>query len=135
MVSLAKVARELLCRTSWTNCSPSETLEYFFFSRTFLPQDLGLGLLYWAVSRQRQRNDCCTGQSPGNEVIVLVVSLQARGEGVAKSKPCSLRGGWGSARAVGSRGMWARNSLGGGRKPSTLLWDDVSSHNKLAWHE
>ena len=28
--------------------------------------------------------------------------------------------------------MWARNSLHGGRKPSTLSWDDVSSHNKLA---
>ncbi len=28
----------------------------FFFSRTFLPQDLGLGLLYWAVSRQRQQS-------------------------------------------------------------------------------
>ena len=27
--------------------------------------------------------------------------------------------------AVGSRGMWARNSLGGGKKPSTLLWDDA----------
>ena len=53
----------------------------FFFLRTFLPQDLGLGLLYWAVSRQRQRNDCCTGQSPGNEVTVLLVSLQASGGG------------------------------------------------------
>ena len=66
-------------------------------------------------------------------MTVLLVSPQARGGGVAKSKPCSLRGGlgfgWG---AVGSRGMWARNSLRGGRKPSTLLWDDVSSHNKLA---
>ena len=70
---------------------------FFFFLRTFLPLDLGLGLLYWAVSRQKQRNDCCTGQPPGNEVTVLLVSRQARGGEVAKSKPCSLRGGWGSA--------------------------------------
>ena len=28
--------------------------------------------------------------------------------------------------------MWGRNSLHAGRKPSTLLWDEVSSHNKLA---
>ena len=28
--------------------------------------------------------------------------------------------------------MWERNSLHGGRKPSTLLWDEMSSHNKLA---
>ena len=34
-------------------------------------------------------------------MIVLVLSLQARGEGVAKSKPCSLRGGWGSAGGSG----------------------------------
>ena len=33
---------------------------------------------------------------------------------------------------MGSRGTWAGYSLRGGRKPSTLLWDDVSSHNKLA---
>ena len=59
-------------------------------------------LLYWAVSRQRQRNDCCTDQSPGTEVTVLLVSLQAREWEVAKSKPCSLRGGWGSA---GGRGL------------------------------
>ena len=29
-----------------------------------------------------------------------------------------------------SRGMWARNSLRGGRKPSTLLSEDVSFHSK-----
>ena len=30
-------------------------------------------------------------------MTVLLVSLQASGGGVAKSKPCSLRGGWVSA--------------------------------------
>ena len=55
---------------------------------------------YGAVSRQGQRNDCCTGQSPGNEMTVLLVSRQARGGGGAKSKPCSLRG-WGSAGGSG----------------------------------
>ncbi len=65
------------------------SLIFYFFVRVFLPQDLGLGLLYWAVSRQRQRNDCCTGQPPGNEMTVLLVSLQAKGGGVAKSKPCA----------------------------------------------
>lgn len=34
--------------------------------------------------------------------------------------------------AAGSRGMWAKNSLGGSKKPRTWLWVDVSSHNKLA---
>ena len=71
--------------------------------------------------------DCCTGQSPGNEITVLQ-NLQAKG-GVAKSKPCSSRRGWGSARGgAGSRGMWAKSFLRGG-KPSMLLWDDVSLHN------
>ena len=37
----------------------------FFFPRSFFLQSLGFGLLYWSVSRQR--NDCFTGQSPGNE--------------------------------------------------------------------
>ena len=45
--------------------------------------------------------DCCTGQSPGNEMTVLLVSLQATRGGVAKSKPCSLRGGWGLAGRTG----------------------------------
>ena len=36
----------------------------FLRSIFFFLQGLGFGLLYWAVSRQR--NDCCTGQSPGN---------------------------------------------------------------------
>ena len=67
----------------------------FFCSRTFLPQDLGLGLLYWAVSRQRQRNDCCTGQSPGNEVTVLLVSLQARGGGVGQIQAMLFKRGLG----------------------------------------
>ena len=40
-----------------------ERYDVFFPFETFLPQDLGLGLLYWAISRQR--NDCVTGQSPG----------------------------------------------------------------------
>ena len=43
-----------------------------------------------------------------------------------------LRGGWGSAGAAGSRGMWARNSLRGGRTPSTLLWEEVCWHKKLS---
>ena len=34
--------------------------------------------------------------------------------------------------ACANRGMRARKSLRGGRKPSTLLWEDVSLHNKLA---
>ena len=46
---------------------------------------------------------------------------------MAKSKPCSLRGGLGSAGVSG-----LTFSLRGGRKPSTLLWEEVSSHNKLA---
>ena len=45
--------------------------------------------------------DCCTGQSPGNEMTVLLGSLQATKGGVAKSKPCCLRGGWGSAGGSG----------------------------------
>ena len=45
--------------------------------------------------------DCCTGQSPGNEMTVLLVSLQATRGGVAKSKPCSLRRGWGLAGGSG----------------------------------
>ena len=53
----------------------------FFFFLTFLLQELGLGLLYWAVSRQRQRKDCSIGRSPGNEMTVLLVSPQARGRG------------------------------------------------------
>ena len=60
-------------------------------------------------------------------MTVLLVSLQAKGEGVPKSKPCSLREGWGS---VGSRGMWANNSLRGGGKPF-FFPRDLSSHNKL----
>ena len=63
------------------------TKRCIFFSRSFFLQSLGFGLLYWSVSRQR--NDCFTGQSPGDE------------GGVAKSKPCSLRGGWGSAGSSG----------------------------------
>ena len=43
---------------------PVTWFDVFFFPRTFLLQELGLGLLYWAVSRQRQRKDCFTGQSP-----------------------------------------------------------------------
>ena len=35
------------------------------FPRSFFLQSLGFGLLYWSVSRQR--NDCSTGPSPGNE--------------------------------------------------------------------
>ena len=34
-------------------------------------------------------------------MTVLLVSLQARAGGVAKSKPCFLRGGWGSAGGSG----------------------------------
>ena len=34
-------------------------------------------------------------------MTVLLGSLQARGGGVAKSKPGSLRGGWGSAGGSG----------------------------------
>ena len=34
-------------------------------------------------------------------MTALLVSLQARGRGVAKSKPCSLRWGWGSAGGGG----------------------------------
>ena len=46
-------------------------------------------------------------------MTVLLVTLQpAKGE-VAKSKPCSLKVGSGSAGAAGSRGMWARDSLRG----------------------
>ena len=44
---------------------------------------------------------------------------------MAKSKPSSLRGGCGSAEGSGL--TW---HVGGG-KPSTLLCEDVSSHNKL----
>jgi len=39
-----------------------------FFPRTLFLQGFSVGLLHWAVSRQR--NDCCTGQPPGNEMIV-----------------------------------------------------------------
>ena len=66
-----------------------------------------------ANERNEPRNDCCTGQSPGNEITVLL-NPQAKG-GVAKSKPCSSRRGWGSARGgAGSRGMWAKSLLRGG---------------------
>ena len=41
--------------------------------------------------------DCCTGQSPGIEMIVLLVSLQATKEGRPNPSQCFLRGGWGSA--------------------------------------
>ena len=59
--------------------------------------------------------DCCTGQSPGNEMTVLLVSLQATRGGVAKSKPCSLRGGWGLAggRAHVACGRGFRCVVGG----------------------
>ena len=44
--------------TAWTTLLANEDKVFFFFlSRTFLPQDLGLGLLYWAVFRQRQRRE------------------------------------------------------------------------------
>ena len=77
------------------------------------------GLFYWAVSRQR--NDCFTGQSPG------------KGKGGAPNPNHALSERAGVRLGVaGSRGMWERNSLHAGRKPSTLLWDEVSSHNKLA---
>ena len=60
---------------------------------------------------------------PGDEMTVLLVGLQATKGG----------GGWPHPpRSSGRRGMWARISVRGGRKPSTLLWEDVSSHNKLA---
>ena len=55
--------------------------------------------------------DCCTGQSPGNEMNSLLVQFpgdHATRKGVAKSKPCSLRRGWGSAGGSG---------LVGGRQP------------------
>ena len=80
----------------------------FFFPRSFFLQSLGVGLLYWAVSKQR--NDCCTGQAPGNERTVALVSFQA------------TRGAGGPIQAMpgGSGGMWARNSLreGGMSGPS-----------------
>ena len=38
---------------------------HIFLPRTFLLQDVGLELLWRAASRQRQRNDYLTGQSPG----------------------------------------------------------------------
>ena len=86
-------------------------LQTFFFPRSFFLQSFGFGLLYWSVSRQR--NDCFTGQSPGDK------------GGVAKSKPCSLRG----QRAHVACGRGFRCVVG---RASTLLWEEVSSHNKLA---
>ena len=68
----------------------------FIFPRTFFLHSLGVGLLYWAVSRQR--NVCCPGQSPGNEMTVLLVNLQATTGGVHKIQAMlfksGLRFGW-----------------------------------------
>ena len=44
--------------------------------------------------------DCCTGQSPGNEMTVLLVNLQAT-KGWPNPSQCSFRGGWGSAGGSG----------------------------------
>ena len=63
-------------------------------------------LFYWSVSRRRRG---------GGQIQAML-----------------LKRGWGSAGGSGSRGMWARISPRGGKKPSTLLWEEVSSHNKLA---
>ena len=106
----AKAAQVKIKLAAFVSQCPKTVL--FLFPRTFFLQGFGFGLLYWAISTQR--NDCCTRQSAGNEMTVLLVSLQATG------------GGWPNPS------MWAKNSLRGGRKPSMLLWEDVSSHNKLA---
>ena len=73
--------------------------------------------------------DCCTGQYPGNERTVLLVSLQATKGGGGQSQAMLLRFGWGQ-RAHVACGRGFRCVVGG--KPSTLLWEEVSSHNKLA---
>ena len=86
--------------------------------------------------------DCCTWQSPGievtvvlvgNEIIVVLFSFHAtgrKGAGQIQATLFHMGLGFGSAQWV--HAAWARNSLHGGTKPSTFLWEDVSSHNKLA---
>ena len=87
----------------------------FLFPRTFFLQGFGFEVLYWALSRQR--NDCCTGQSPG-------------GGGWPNPSHALQEGAEVRLGTAGSRGMVARTSLRGGRQPSTLLWEGVSSHSR-----
>ena len=114
------------------HCSAGTSVRLGFFSpRTFFLQCLGVGLLYWVVSTQR--NCWYTGQSPGSKMGVFLVHIRApRGRGSQIQAMLYKRGAGVRLGAAGSRGMWARNSLRGARKPSTLLWEDVSPHNKLA---
>ena len=82
--------------------------------------------------------DCCTWQSPGNEVrvvlvgnevIVVLFSFHATGrKGAGQIQAMLFHTGLGFGSAQWAHAAWARNSIHGGTKPSTSLWEDVSSH-------
>ena len=95
----------------------------FFFSAPVCLQGLGVGLLYMAVSRQR--GECCIGRQRSNSCTVQFPRYATEGGWPNPSHALSYGAGvW--LGTVGSRGI--REEFHGGTKPSTFLWEDVSSH-------
>ena len=62
--------------TPWLSLSSFQVNQspcHFFFSSHLFSAGSRGGLLYWAVSRQR--NDCFTGQSPGNDLPFMTTII------------------------------------------------------------